>query len=274
VTALAERLALVVITDPRHGEGRTLREVVRASLRGGAPCVQLRLKDGGGREMLEAARALLEETRAAGALLFVNDRLDVALAAGADGAHLGQDDLPVEAARAISPPGFLLGVSAETPALARAAERAGADYVGVGPVVATPSKGDAGPAIGTEGVAAVRAAVAIPVVAIGGIDLGNSAQVAAAGAHGVAVIRAVMQADDPEGATRRLLEEVRRGRRSSSASRSYFTSMRWIVFRSIPASRAAWEMFPRFLASRSRRYSRSKSEMASAFASWKGRSAE
>lgn len=211
--SLGERLALVVVTDAECGEGRELVEVVRAALQGGAPCVQLRAKRESTREMLDLAHRLREETRRAGALLFVNDRVDVALAAGADGAHLGEDDLPVEVARGIVPAGFLLGMSVDTPSGAEAAERAGADYVGVGPVLATPSKQDAGPAIGLEGVAAVRAATRLPVVAIGGIDAENTEKIAAAGAHGVAVIRAVMQAPDPAEATRRLMEAVRRGAR-------------------------------------------------------------
>jgi thiamine-phosphate pyrophosphorylase len=203
--ALAHRLRLIVITDPDCGAGRTVVDVVRAALRGGAPAVQLRMKDGAAREMTELARALLAETRAAGALLFVNDRVDVALAAGADGAHLGQDDLPVEEARAIAPPGFLLGVSAETAELARAARALGADYVGVGPVYATGSKADAGDAVGVGSIVEVAGAVDIPVVGIGGITIDNAPAVLRAGAAGVAVISAVMRAADPEAATRTLL---------------------------------------------------------------------
>jgi thiamine-phosphate pyrophosphorylase len=199
------RLRLIVVTDPDCGAGRTVAGVVRAALRGGAPAVQLRMKDASAREMADAARALLAETRAAGALLFINDRVDVALAVGADGAHVGQDDLRVAAARRIAPPGFLLGVSAETEELARAAEADGADYVGVGPVYLTGSKADAGDAVGTERIARVAAAVRIPVVGIGGITIDNAPPVIHAGAAGVAVISAVMRADDPEAAVRALL---------------------------------------------------------------------
>ena len=208
MSTLADRLRLIVITDPSCGEGREIIDVVRAALRGGAPSIQLRGKAQPAREQVELARALLAETRPAGALLFVNDRLDVALAAGADGVHLGQDDLPVDAARRIVPGGFLVGISAETPELALAAERGGADYVGVGPVFATGSKADAGDAVGCERIAEVAAAVRIPVVAIGGIDAANADAVARAGAAGVAVISAVMRAADPERATRELLRTV------------------------------------------------------------------
>lgn len=210
--ALARRLELVVVTDPRCGEGRALVDVVRAALRGGAPAVQLRAKSGTAREAVELARALREATRAAGALLFVNDRVDVALAAGADGAHVGDDDLPVAAARRIVPPGFLLGRSAETPEQAVRAREEGADYVGVGPVYETASKDDAGLPVGLARVRAVSAAAGIPAVGIGGIDAGNAAEVARAGAAGVAVIRAVMQAPDPADAVRELLRQVRSAR--------------------------------------------------------------
>jgi thiamine-phosphate pyrophosphorylase len=205
VSALAQRLRLVVVTDPDCGDGRSVVEVVRAALRGGAPAVQLRWKDAAAREMATLGRALLRETRAAGALLLVNDRLDVALAIGAEGAHLGQDDLPAAAARALAPPGFLIGVSAETLDLARRAAGDGADYVGVGPVYATGSKADAGDAVGIERVREVAAGAGIPVVGIGGIDGARAAQVLGAGAAGVAVIGAVMRAADPRRAAAALL---------------------------------------------------------------------
>ncbi|HET7228670.1 MAG TPA: thiamine phosphate synthase [Longimicrobium sp.] len=204
----ARRLSLIVITDPDCGPGRTIVNVVRAALQGGAPSIQLRGKDQPAREQVQLARALLAVTRPAGALLWVNDRLDVALAAGADGVHLGQDDLPLAAARRIVPPGFRIGISAETADLARAAEADGADYVGTGPVYATGSKADAGDAVGCERISEVARAVRIPVVGIGGISIGNAADVVRAGAAGVAVISAVMRAADPEAATRALLGAV------------------------------------------------------------------
>jgi thiamine-phosphate diphosphorylase len=213
VEELARRLSLIVITDPSCGEGRSIVDVVRAALRGGAPSIQLRGKDQAAREQVDLARALLAETRAAGALLWVNDRLDVALAAGADGVHLGQDDLPVDAARRIVPAGFRIGISAETPELARTAERDGADYVGTGPVYTTGSKADAGEAVGCERIAQVASAVRIPVVGIGGIGEANAGAVVRAGAAGVAVISAVMQSADPEAATRALLRAIEAGRR-------------------------------------------------------------
>ncbi|MBW3629879.1 MAG: thiamine phosphate synthase [Gemmatimonadetes bacterium] len=207
----AGRIGLIAITDPDCA-GRSVVEVVRSALRGGAGAVQLRSKDQATRDMVELGTALKVETVSAGALLFVNDRVDVALVIGADGAHLGDDDLPLEAARAIVPPGFLLGRSVDTADEARVAEKQGADYLGAGPLRATPSKLDAAPAIGLPGIRAIAAVTALPVVAIGGVDHTNAGDAAAAGAAGVAVIRAIMQADDPEEAARALLAEVRKGR--------------------------------------------------------------
>lgn len=209
---LARRLSLIVITDPDCGAGRSILDVARAALRAGVPSIQLRGKSQPAREQVDLARALLALTRPAGALLWVNDRLDVALAAGADGVHLGQDDVPLDAARRIVPANFRIGISAETPELARAAKRGGADYVGTGPVYATGSKADAGDAIGRERIIAVARAVRIPVVAIGGITASNTADVIRAGASGIAVISAVMRAADPEAAARALLRAVSEAR--------------------------------------------------------------
>ena len=208
-----ERLSLIVITDPDCGAGRDLVEVTRLALSGGAPCIQLRAKEASAREMASLARLLLEDTHRAGALFFVNDRVDVALAVGADGVHIGSDDLPLAAARAIVPAGFLVGRSVDTPHEAKVAIEEGADYLGVGPVFATGSKGDAGPLVGLAGVRAVREAAGVtPVVGIGGIEAGNAAEVVGAGADGVAVIAAVMRAENPRVAAERLLDSVRRGR--------------------------------------------------------------
>jgi thiamine-phosphate pyrophosphorylase len=199
--SLVDRLALVVITDPDCGAGRDLVDVARAALQGGAGALQLRAKGETTREMVELGRRLKAETAAAGALLFVNDRVDVALVIGADGAHVGDDDLPLDAARAIAGCPFLIGRSVDTVEEARLAERH-----------STPSKLDAAPAIGVPGIGAIAAATSLPVVAIGGVDVQCAEAVARAGAVGVAVIRAVMQAGDPADAARQLTAAVRRGR--------------------------------------------------------------
>lgn len=199
---LRESLRLYVITDHGLARGRDEVAVVRAALKGGATAIQLRGKGQDARALCELGRALLRETQAAGALLFVNDRLDVAQAIGADGVHLGQDDLRCADARRIAGAGLLIGVSAESPRLAAAAKSDGADYVGTGSVYATSSKPDAGEPIGLPGLQAVVEATDLPVVAIGGISASNAAPCLAAGACGVAVISAVIGAQDPEAAAR------------------------------------------------------------------------
>ncbi|HET9440017.1 MAG TPA: thiamine phosphate synthase [Longimicrobiales bacterium] len=200
-------LRLIVITDRIMAAPRDLLTVVRQSLQGGAPAIQLRDKNAHARALLEQAEVLRALTDEFGALLFINDRLDVALAARADGVHLGPDDIPLHAVRGAVPAEFLIGISTDDPAEARAAQRAGADYIGCGAVFGTTSKADvAGEAIGSARLAEVVNAVEIPVVGIGGIDTSNVAEVAAAGAAGAAVIGAVMKAQEPEAAVRALLQ--------------------------------------------------------------------
>lgn len=200
-------LRLIVITDRQLAAPRDLLEVIRLSLEGGAPAVQLRDKSATARDLYDQALQLRRLTREYGALLFINDRLDIALACAADGAHLGPADLPLAAARRIVPPNFRLGISTDDPATARQAQQDGADYIGCGAVFATNSKPEVrGEMIGPAGLAAVAAAVSIPVVGIGGISLENAGALATTGAAGVAVIGAVMKSPDPLSATRRLLE--------------------------------------------------------------------
>jgi thiamine-phosphate pyrophosphorylase len=201
---------LIVITDRRLAAPRPLTEVVEAALAAGAPAIQLRDKHATPAGVLEQARALLPLVRAAGALLFINDRVDVALAAGADGVHLGPLDLPVAAARRIAPPGFFIGCSTDDPAHARRAEVEGASYIGCGAVFGTITKADLGDeAIGTARLDEVARAVGIPVVGIGGIDAANIHRVGATHAAGAAVVGAVMRAEDPAAAVRDLLRLFR-----------------------------------------------------------------
>jgi thiamine-phosphate pyrophosphorylase len=169
---------------------------------GGARIVQLRMKDGDAAMMLAVARVLAPWCRARGVTFIVNDRVDVAIAAGADGVHLGQDDLPLPAARAIAPAGFVIGVSTHDEAQARAAGEGGADYIGFGPCFTTSTKRDPDPVVGVERLARVCAASPIPVVAIGGITLATVADVARAGASAAAIIRAVNRAPDIAAAAR------------------------------------------------------------------------
>lgn len=205
-------LSVYVITDRRLAGTRSILDVVRAAIRGGATVIQLREKEATTREMVELGQALLRITREAGVPLIVNDRVDVALAIDADGVHVGQDDMPAAMARRLIGPHKILGVSAETVEEAVAAQRDGADYLGVGDIYGTTTKPDAGPPIGLEGLRRIVKAVSIPCVGIGGIHPENAAAVIEAGAAGVAVVSAVMAAPDPEEATRRLREAVQRAR--------------------------------------------------------------
>lgn len=203
--ALAQRLRLVVITDADLAAPRSVEDVVQQALDAGAPAVQLRDKAAGGGALLETATELRARTHAAGALFFVNDRLDVALACGADGVHLGPEDLPVAEARAIAGEGFLIGTSTDRPERARALVRAGADYVGCGTVYRTTTKPDAGSVIGLDGLDSVASSVPVPVVGIGGITAERVAAVARTAASGVAVVGAVMTASDVGATVRALL---------------------------------------------------------------------
>jgi thiamine-phosphate pyrophosphorylase len=202
-------LRLIVITDARLAAPRTVVDVVGAALSAGARAIQLRDKSATARELHAAALELLVLTRRHGALLFVNDRVDVAMAVGADGAHLGPDDLPVAAARRWVPADFVLGYSTDDPSRARIAEADGADYLGCGAVYGTSSKEVGGEMIGPGRVDEVARAVAIPVVAIGGITPERAPELARTRAAGVAVIGAVMAAEDPGAAVEALLRPFR-----------------------------------------------------------------
>jgi len=179
--------------------------LARAALAGGARSVQLRDKEADAGLLLPAAREIAALCRAAGAVFVVNDRVDLALAAGADGVHLGQTDLPLPEARALLGPHRVIGVSVENAEQARAAEAAGADYLGVGPIYGTASKADAGEAVGLEHLTRLAAASRLPIIAIGGITADRLPEVRAAGAAGAAVIGAVAGAADPEAAVRDLV---------------------------------------------------------------------
>lgn len=202
------RWDLYVITDEQLGGGRSHEEQARLALEGGAGMIQLRDKTASSRRLFEAAVAMRRLCRDAGALLIVNDRIDIALASGADGVHVGPDDLPVAEARRLMP-GRLVGASAGTVDDAIEAERDGADYLGVGAVYeARGSKADAGAPVGPDRLAAIRSAVNLPIVGIGGIKASNAAPVIAAGANGVAVITGVVAAPDIAAAAREMLAVV------------------------------------------------------------------
>src|SRR6184192_4291235 len=188
----ASRLALHVLTDREWSRGRDMLGVAAAALDGGATVIQLRDKTASTRVLIEEGLALRTLTRERGALLIVNDRLDVALAVEADGAHVGQDDMPAALARRLLGPERILGVSAATRQEAEEAVAGGADYLGVGPIYPSRGKADAGPATGVQLLTELAARYAIPLVAIGGISATNAPEVIRAGAVGVAVITAVV----------------------------------------------------------------------------------
>ncbi len=201
--------SLYLITDRRIAGDRNIVDIVSAAIQGGATVVQLRDKTTTTYEMIEIGRALHNITQKAGVPLIINDRVDVALAINADGVHVGPpDDMPAALARQILGPDRIIGVSAESPAIALQAAQDGADYVGVGDVFGTSSKADAGVPIGLSGLKAVVEPCSIPVVGIGGINHGNAAAVIEAGADGVALISAIVGAGDPEAAARKLRKHI------------------------------------------------------------------
>ncbi len=204
--------SLYLVTDRALSMGRGTLEIVRAAVAGGVTCVQIRAKACATREFIAEAAAVRDYLKPRGIPLIINDRVDVALGIGADGVHLGQKDMPLAMARAMIGAKMIIGISAESVADAVAAQAGGADYVSASPVFATPTKTDTAPALGLAGLAAIRERVALPLVAIGGIQRGNAAAVIRAGADGLAVVSALTAAQDPAQAAREILLEIRKAR--------------------------------------------------------------
>lgn len=201
---LASRLALHVLTDREWSRGRDMLSVAAAALDGGATVIQLRDKTASTRVLIEEGLTLRVLTRERGALLIVNDRVDVALAVEADGAHVGQDDMPAGLARRLLGPDRILGVSAVNMEEADEAVAGGADYLGVGPIFPSLGKADAGSPTGVGLLTELARRYTTPLVAIGGITAENASEVVRAGACGVAVITAVVYAEDITAASRQL----------------------------------------------------------------------
>ena len=204
-----ERGSLYVITDPRAQKGRSHLEVLTEALRGGASVIQLRDKEATDEALIEIGRSLRKVCDRFNALFIVNERIEVARAVGADGLHIGQDDISISEARRRMGRDKLLGVSTHSLTQAQKAVWEGANYIGVGPIFKTPTKPDY-PAVGTELIRQVRENLEIPWVAIGGIDLSNARNVLAAGAHSLAVVRGVVAEEDVTHAAQKfkaLLEE-------------------------------------------------------------------
>lgn len=199
---------LYVVTDASLSGGRSDAELARLAYEGGADAVQLRMKNADGGEMLAQAREIARAAAEKNRLFFVNDRVDVAMASGADGVHLGQSDIPVADARRLMGDDAIIGASVQTVGQAVAAVEAGADYLGVGAVFRTSTKPDAVQGIGLGAVWEISRAVDVPVVAIGGINRGNVQDVIRAGADGVAVVSAVAAQEDPRAAAHELRDLI------------------------------------------------------------------
>jgi thiamine-phosphate pyrophosphorylase len=200
---------LNAIVDPERANGRSLDEIARLAVVGGATLIQLRDKHRSTRRMIEDACAIKAAIAGSGVPLVINDRVDVALVAAADGVHVGQDDMRIEDARRLLGDNAIIGLSIKSVALANAAPIDLLDYVGVGGVYATTSKDNPNPPIGVAGLGAIVAAFrarkrGLPICGIAGIDAGNAAPVIAAGADGVAVISALSMRPDPQAAAREL----------------------------------------------------------------------
>lgn len=202
---------LHILTDTVLQSRFSHMEITRLAIAGGADTIQYRQKSGSTREMIEIARNMKRLCSEAGVTFIVNDRLDVAIAAEADGVHLGQDDFPIPMARGLLGEGRIIGGSAATLDEARKCLSEGAGYVGFGPVYPTSSKDDAGPVSGIDILKQVVEVIPLPIIAIGGVSAENIPDVMRAGAHGIAVISAVCCQDDPEEATRALYQALNKG---------------------------------------------------------------
>ena len=201
---------LYVVITASFCAGRSALEVLDACLAAGVRLVQFREKDADARALYEGAKAFRARTADAGALLIVDDRVDIALAVGADGVHLGQRDLPIEAARRIAPD-LILGASSHNPGEARAAQAAGASYVNIGPIFSTQTKAVPTGAVGPDMIARIAPELDVPFTCMGGIKSHNIGEVLARGARHVAVVTAVTAADDPKAAALDLRRRMGRG---------------------------------------------------------------
>jgi thiamine-phosphate pyrophosphorylase len=190
--------SLYLVTDRGLARGRSTLEIVSAAVHGGATVVQLREKDCSTRDFIEQGLAIKDFLKDHGVPLIINDRVDVAQAVKANGVHLGQTDMPLEMAKGILGDTMIIGISAESIQDAIEAEKGGADYLGVSPIYATPTKTDTASPLGLEGLQEIRKAVRLPLVGIGGLSRDNAAAVIRSGADGVAVVSAIVAADDPE----------------------------------------------------------------------------
>ncbi len=189
-------LSLYLVADVDFAAGRDLVVLVREAVRGGVTAVQLRAKGLGTREFLKLAIRMADVLKGRSIPFIINDRVDIALACRADGVHLGQDDMPADKARELLGRSKIIGISVNTMKEARAAGRLGADYLGLGPVYETSTKDTGLPAVGPAGVVRMQERIGIPIIAIGGINMGNAAGIMRSGAAGIAVVSAILGAPD------------------------------------------------------------------------------
>ena len=207
---LKKQYRLYFVTDPVLHKGYPVLEQVRLALEGGVKLIQLREKEIATGKFIDLARRALEQTSKAGAFLIINDRVDVALASGADGVHIGQDDMSLEDARRLLGRDKIIGVSVRSAEEARQAEEDGADYIAASGVFATDTKKDVGYALGRDSLQVIRAAASLPLIAIGGIKIENCAEIIKAGADGVAVVTGITMSDDIPSTCRAFIEEIKK----------------------------------------------------------------
>lgn len=206
------QLGLYMVTAQTEHRGHI--DIAKAAIKGGATVVQLRDKSASTRELYNYASELRKLTEAAGVMLIINDRIDIALAVGADGVHLGQEDISLEVAKRVLGRNYIIGISATNLDEAIEAAKGGADYIGLGPIFPTPSKDDAAPPMGIDGLMSVKTAVDVPIVAIGGLSRDNIEDTVKAGSDGIAVISAITSADDMVKAAQELSDMIGKAKRS------------------------------------------------------------
>ena len=209
-------LSLYFIADQALAHGRHLETIVNQAILGGVSAIQVRGKELSSRELTELARRIMSVGSKHGIPVIINDRVDVALAVNAQGVHLGQDDIPLLAARKILGTRKIIGISVHTIEEARKAEMGGADYAGVGTVFRTSSKKNIRGLIGIGGLSRLRSAVKIPVVAIGGIDAANARRIMETGVDGIAVLSAIMNSGDPKRTCKQITRIIRSANKTPS----------------------------------------------------------
>jgi len=204
--------SLYLVTDRSLSRGRSTLEIVKAGVAGGVTCVQLREKNCSTLEFIKEALSVKEYLKENNIPLIINDRVDVAQAVEADGVHLGQTDMPLTTAKGILKGSMIIGISAESLKDAIQAEKDGADYIGISPIFSTPTKTDTASPLGLEGLKEISRVVSLPKVAIGGLNKKNAGEVILSGANGIAVVSAIVSADDPQKAAEKLSYIIKKAR--------------------------------------------------------------